>query len=71
MSGCTAAFVFVLVGPITHTEDGQTTLVGLVSWGYGCAQVGSPGIYARVSRQIEWIKNITEGNILFLFLENA
>ena len=66
MLGHAASFVFILAGPITHTKDGQTTLVGVVSWGYGCAQVGSPGIYARVSRQIEWIRNITEGNIEFL-----
>jgi hypothetical protein len=33
-------------------------LIGLTSWGYGCASQQYPGVYARVSDQIEWIKTI-------------
>nr|XP_054763581.1 prostasin-like [Lytechinus pictus] len=43
-------------GPLVcEGEDGRWHLVGVTSWGNGCADPGYPGIYARVSRFISFI----------------
>ena len=34
-------------GPLVVLEQGLYTLVGVVSWGRGCALPGYPGVYAR------------------------
>jgi len=42
-------------GPLKVQEsNGKFTLVGIVSWGIGCAS-GYPGVYARVSHFLAWI----------------
>lgn len=42
-------------GPLQMTKNGIRYLVGIISWGYGCAQPRNPGVYAKVSTLRNWI----------------
>ena len=37
--------------------DSRWLLIGVTSWGYGCANVNYPGIWSRVSSVLGWIDN--------------
>jgi len=49
-------------GPFTVEVSGQHHLVGVVSWGWGCALDGLPGVYSSVSYHREWIDQQMESN---------
>lgn len=45
-------------GPLVEFDgDDKATLIGVVSWGYGCAEKGKPGVYAKVAYFADWLQN--------------
>lgn len=50
-------------GPmIAYDSQGDKTLVGVVSWGIGCARRLKYGIYAKVSHGLNWITETIRNN---------
>ncbi|XP_047448700.1 tissue-type plasminogen activator isoform X2 [Mugil cephalus] len=42
-------------GPLVCRHNDRMTLMGVISWGDGCGRKDTPGVYARVTRYINWI----------------
>jgi len=42
-------------GPLIMTnDDGEYELIGIVSWGYGCAEPNYPGVYSKIHSRLNW-----------------
>ena len=42
-------------GPLIMTNsDGEYELIGIVSWGYGCAEPNYPGVYSKIHSRLNW-----------------
>ncbi|CAG9574876.1 unnamed protein product [Danaus chrysippus] len=59
---CTGDGGSPLVCPVEYEKD-RYEQVGIVSWGIGCGEDGTPGVYADVSKMRAWIddKIVAEG----------
>lgn len=43
---------------VVKGSRGQYMLVGLISWGMGCALPKQPGVYTRITKFVNWIDGI-------------
>lgn len=47
-------------GPLVHFSSSQWHLIGVVSWGVGCAREGRPGVYCNIEEMLNWISTVIE-----------
>ncbi|KAL4241093.1 Neurotrypsin [Mactra antiquata] len=57
-------------GPLVCKINSKYTVMGVVSFGEGCAMPNSPGVYARVTSFIPWIRTILVVGCLLLCFEH-
>ncbi|NXW80724.1 TMPS5 protease, partial [Hirundo rustica] len=47
-------------GPLVCWDGSMWRLVGIVSWGQGCAEPNHPGVYTNVAQLLPWIHRVTQ-----------
>lgn len=47
-------------GPLQIKDGNRFVQVGIVSFGYGCAEPGYPGVYTRVGPYVPWINRVMQ-----------
>uniref|UniRef100_A0A3Q3IYW1 Peptidase S1 domain-containing protein n=1 Tax=Monopterus albus TaxID=43700 RepID=A0A3Q3IYW1_MONAL len=47
-------------GPLVYLTSSKWNLVGVVSWGVGCARKEKPGVYSNVESMLNWIYTVIE-----------
>ena len=49
-------------GPLVCYSQNKYVLQGVISWGLGCANAMKSGVYARVSKFVDWIDETIKAN---------
>ncbi|XP_074114697.1 trypsin-1-like [Cotesia typhae] len=54
-------------GPLLYERaNGRYELIGIVSWGIGCAQPGVPGVYVKITDYLIWLRTHTKDAVYCL-----
>ena len=61
-------------GPFVCNNGGKAIIAGVVSWDEGCALPNYPGVYARTTHVLNWIKSqmvSSDFGLWYIYLEKS